>query len=206
MRVKWIVSILAVVGLGLAVIVWQSSGQVPGKANGNGKAGEATLPIKHVVLFNSGVGYFQREGEVNGDHPHRSVLSRQRHQRPLEEPGSPGFRRRHRQQRQLRQSRSDRQDPAQLRPRSQQQSDAQPNSQPGPRREDRSHAASGGKRRARVRRSQDDTPGRHHRRHGNSKENRRQQRHVHRSGNAEPGRRNRHSRASAWIKCSRCAS
>src|ERR1035438_5070457 len=25
------------------------------------------LPIKQVVLFNSGVGYFQREGEVDGD-------------------------------------------------------------------------------------------------------------------------------------------
>jgi hypothetical protein len=36
-----------------------------GEANGNGKP--ATLPIAQVVLFNSGVGYFQREGEVNGD-------------------------------------------------------------------------------------------------------------------------------------------
>jgi hypothetical protein len=34
--------------------------------NGNGKTG-ATLPITHVVLFNSGVGYLQREGEVSGD-------------------------------------------------------------------------------------------------------------------------------------------
>lgn len=68
MRVKWIVSALAVSGLALAVIVWQSSGQVPGKgANDNGKTAEASLPIKHVVLFNSGVAYFQRDGFVEGN-------------------------------------------------------------------------------------------------------------------------------------------
>lgn len=33
---------------------------------GKGKANEP-LPIRQVVLFNSGVGYFQREGEVDGD-------------------------------------------------------------------------------------------------------------------------------------------
>src|SRR4051794_25277965 len=30
-------------------------------------AATANLPVKQVVLFSSGVGYFQREGEVDGD-------------------------------------------------------------------------------------------------------------------------------------------
>ncbi|HJT76417.1 MAG TPA: DUF4139 domain-containing protein, partial [Gemmataceae bacterium] len=36
--------------------------------NGNGQARPpaAPLPIRHVVLFSSGVGYFQREGEIDG--------------------------------------------------------------------------------------------------------------------------------------------
>ncbi|MCS7046753.1 MAG: hypothetical protein NZO58_10385, partial [Gemmataceae bacterium] len=40
------------------------------QAGGNGlgkKAVEGPLPIRQVVLFNSGVGYFQREGEVEGN-------------------------------------------------------------------------------------------------------------------------------------------
>src|SRR5438309_2584066 len=37
--------------------------------NGNGRALKQAnpLPISQVVLFNSGVGYFQRSGEVEGD-------------------------------------------------------------------------------------------------------------------------------------------
>ena len=34
---------------------------------GSKKPAENPLPIKHVVLFNSGVGYFQREGEITGN-------------------------------------------------------------------------------------------------------------------------------------------
>lgn len=42
------------------------SGQPDGVQPGpNGKAGPA-LPISHVILFSSGVGYFQREGELDG--------------------------------------------------------------------------------------------------------------------------------------------
>src|SRR5436190_9030668 len=33
----------------------------------NPEAAAAKLPVKQVVLFSSGVGYFQREGEVDGD-------------------------------------------------------------------------------------------------------------------------------------------
>src|ERR671936_2970087 len=32
----------------------------------NGKAPAVALPLSHVVLFSSGVGYFQREGTVEG--------------------------------------------------------------------------------------------------------------------------------------------
>jgi hypothetical protein len=35
-------------------------------ANGTAKSAAATLPIGQVILFSSGVGYFQREGEVEG--------------------------------------------------------------------------------------------------------------------------------------------
>ncbi len=47
-------------------IFWQtrSTGQVQ---PGNGKQVDGPLPIRQVVLFNSGVGYFQREGEVDGN-------------------------------------------------------------------------------------------------------------------------------------------
>src|SRR3712207_6334166 len=43
-----------------------------GRANnvavvGNKKADDGPLPIRQVILFNSGVGYFQREGEIDGN-------------------------------------------------------------------------------------------------------------------------------------------
>ena len=64
MRRKWIVSGLAGAGLLLAVIVWHTTGQGPASKPARRRR---SLPIRQVVLFNSGVGYFQREGEVNGD-------------------------------------------------------------------------------------------------------------------------------------------
>ncbi len=69
MRRKWIVSSsLAAAGLALALIVWHTTGQDPARqpAKADGKA-DSPLPIRHVILLNSGVGYFQREGEVTGD-------------------------------------------------------------------------------------------------------------------------------------------
>lgn len=57
----------------VALLVWQSSftgaQNVPNGAGNGGKdkAVENPLPIRQVVLFNSGVGYMQREGEVSGD-------------------------------------------------------------------------------------------------------------------------------------------
>ncbi|MBY0526680.1 MAG: DUF4139 domain-containing protein [Gemmataceae bacterium] len=45
----------------------QSSAQTGNGAAPVAKAAEPQLPIAHVVLFSSGVGYFQREGEVQGN-------------------------------------------------------------------------------------------------------------------------------------------
>src|SRR5207253_5186313 len=39
--------------------------RIQAEENG-GKAADSPLPIKQVVLFNTGVGYFQREGQVEG--------------------------------------------------------------------------------------------------------------------------------------------
>ena len=63
MRRKLIVSALALACVAVGLVVWQSSGQNPGR----GEAKAATLPIRQVVLFNSGVSYVQREGEVDGN-------------------------------------------------------------------------------------------------------------------------------------------
>src|SRR5205085_5463337 len=49
-------------------VIWQSSfsgAQIVDTRKG--KPPEGPLPIRQVVLFNSGVGYFQREGEVSND-------------------------------------------------------------------------------------------------------------------------------------------
>ena len=69
MRRKW--QFLVVVGVALlaAAGIWHGSAtdaQVP-ENGGKAKAPDSPLPIRQVVLFNSGVGYFQREGEVSGD-------------------------------------------------------------------------------------------------------------------------------------------
>jgi hypothetical protein len=81
MRRNIMVVVLAGVGLAAGLIVWNLSGsqaqpgpragKVEAEGPGNGakdkvKAADP-LPIKRVVLFNSGVGYFQREGEVAGN-------------------------------------------------------------------------------------------------------------------------------------------
>jgi hypothetical protein len=64
-----------VAGLGLALvavaagIAWQQTAgqQGPSAANAKNAADTHVLPIAQVILFNSGVGYLQREGEVSGD-------------------------------------------------------------------------------------------------------------------------------------------
>lgn len=53
-----------------ALFLWRSSPGAPQPDNGpaatDRQAGQR-LPIGHIVLFNSGVGYFQREGALDGD-------------------------------------------------------------------------------------------------------------------------------------------
>ena len=63
MRRKLIVSASGLAFLALGLVAWQTTGQNPGK----GDAKIAPLPIRQVVLFNSGVSYLQREGEVDGN-------------------------------------------------------------------------------------------------------------------------------------------
>lgn len=54
--------------IGLAAVLTLRPGPSPAQPAGtaNGKSPAALLPLSHVVLFSSGVGYFQREGEVEG--------------------------------------------------------------------------------------------------------------------------------------------
>jgi hypothetical protein len=56
-------ALAAILGLGVSSRSAQSGDNGPGPA----KAVAAPLPIAQVVLFSSGVGYFQREGEVQGN-------------------------------------------------------------------------------------------------------------------------------------------
>src|SRR5262245_20740624 len=72
MRRKIILGSLAAVALGTAGVVWltHSAAQPPlqtlNARQGQDGAGPS-LPLSQVVLFSSGVGYFQREGEVDGN-------------------------------------------------------------------------------------------------------------------------------------------
>ncbi|MGH7174048.1 MAG: DUF4139 domain-containing protein, partial [Gemmataceae bacterium] len=53
-----------------AIFVWRSSSgapQVPDHGQANERRPAHQLPLSQIVLFNSGVGYFQREGAINGD-------------------------------------------------------------------------------------------------------------------------------------------
>jgi hypothetical protein len=54
-----------------ALLVWRSTSGAPQAASDGPATGERlpgkTLPLEQVILFNSGVGYFQREGDVEGD-------------------------------------------------------------------------------------------------------------------------------------------
>jgi hypothetical protein len=65
-RPRLIAAVVLVVLGTAAVAVRQGLSHQPEPANGNGKPA-APLPISQVVLFNSGVGYFQREGQIDGD-------------------------------------------------------------------------------------------------------------------------------------------
>ena len=54
---------------GASVFVWRTTAapKAAGAARARDNAAPVSLPLTHVVLFSSGVGYFQREGIVEGD-------------------------------------------------------------------------------------------------------------------------------------------
>jgi hypothetical protein len=76
MQRKWIISLCAGGTLLLAAVLWQISSTKADPAtaeagarqdeNGGKGGADGPLPIRQVVLFNTGVGYFQREGQVDG--------------------------------------------------------------------------------------------------------------------------------------------
>ncbi len=69
-RWAWLsASLLGIFGLGVASYTYLSNvnADTTNVIGGKGVKGADTLPIKQVVLFNSGVGYFQREGEIDGN-------------------------------------------------------------------------------------------------------------------------------------------
>src|SRR5881397_2713564 len=71
MRRKLLYTATAAGALLAAVAAWRlaatEAGQGPPAEAGPDKAAPPALPLTQVVLFNSGVGYFQREGPVEGD-------------------------------------------------------------------------------------------------------------------------------------------
>ena len=68
-RWLWVAApLVCVIVTGLVVYNTRTGNAQPAAGNGaKGKPASETLPIKQVVLFNSGVGYFQREGEIDGN-------------------------------------------------------------------------------------------------------------------------------------------
>src|SRR5262249_47605142 len=70
MRTEWLDGAAGLTALGLAAGLLAFRGGAQGAAGpaggGAAEAASAQLPIGQVVLFSSGVGYFQREGSVEG--------------------------------------------------------------------------------------------------------------------------------------------
>ncbi len=64
MRRCSIVVVVAVAVYLTSMVVWQTPARSQTDAPQNAKPPAAALPVSQVVLFSSGVGYFQREGEV----------------------------------------------------------------------------------------------------------------------------------------------
>ncbi len=66
LKFLWAVPVVGAVGVGFALNAVVPPAGAAGKADGDPKQTVA-LPVKQVVLFNSGVGYFGRTGEVDGE-------------------------------------------------------------------------------------------------------------------------------------------
>src|SRR5262245_58650216 len=67
MRRSWMLTAMAGVGLCTLGLAWTSFSGARAAAKEEKEAKSASLPIGQVVLYSSGVGYFQREGSVEGD-------------------------------------------------------------------------------------------------------------------------------------------
>ncbi|MFY7953312.1 MAG: DUF4139 domain-containing protein, partial [Armatimonadaceae bacterium] len=66
-QLLWAVPVVGAAGVGfLANAMVPTADAAANKAEGDPKQA-VSLPIKQVVLFNSGVGYFGRTGEVEGE-------------------------------------------------------------------------------------------------------------------------------------------
>ena len=67
----WSIPVLFAVGLGLGFDRWLAASAVKADLKP-----ATSLPLTRVVMFNSGVGYFSRSGEVDGDRlpPHEQWL------------------------------------------------------------------------------------------------------------------------------------
>ncbi len=65
-QLLWAAPVVGAAGVGLVANMAVPTADAAGKADGDPKQAVA-LPIKQVVLFNSGVGYFGRTGEVDGE-------------------------------------------------------------------------------------------------------------------------------------------
>lgn len=67
-RAYWLAPVISACALAaLVALKPRSSTAEPGKADASPGTAATNLPIKNVVLFSSGVGYFQRKGEVDGN-------------------------------------------------------------------------------------------------------------------------------------------
>src|ERR1051325_7091360 len=67
---KWLWAVVPLLGVFVTgIVAYSTLSGVVAQPGGNGAKGKVhdTLPIKQVVLFTSGVGYFQREGEIDGN-------------------------------------------------------------------------------------------------------------------------------------------
>jgi hypothetical protein len=69
MRRTWLFCAVIALCPVLAFVAWRVSGAQGDKPSSDAPSAKAAkkLPITQVVLFNTGLGYFQREGEVEGD-------------------------------------------------------------------------------------------------------------------------------------------
>src|SRR5438128_4191373 len=68
MRSRYLLGLTLLVPAAVAgLLAFRTPDSVARPAAPNPEAAASKLPVKQVVLFSSGVGYFQREGEVEGD-------------------------------------------------------------------------------------------------------------------------------------------